>query len=327
MPSEPHPKFTGFDIIQAPFKQVGDHAIRTDILVPQTPYTGKRPTILRFHGGGLLMGDSLFPDFWSHWLSDLALLHHAVIISPNYRLLPQATGLEIWSDIEDFWTWMRSGAVEDLLANHSTPTEIDLNRILLAGESAGGLLSVNTALAHANEVRAATALYPALDPSAPDFATSRTDLFPFGQRTPEKIIDEVLSAAPPGPISSAVEPQYLPLMLAAIEYGRIGGWYLRGSAKSEEQDSLFPGRRLEKAGVQIPKGGITIIQGRQDSVVPPHHSEPFVARAREVFAGQPGGDKIALVFRDGEHGFDAEVRYEEAWVQEALKTAVEAWLE
>lgn len=48
------PKFHGFDIIQTAYKHVGDHAIRTDILVPQTPYSGKRPTIVRFHGGGLV---------------------------------------------------------------------------------------------------------------------------------------------------------------------------------------------------------------------------------------------------------------------------------
>jgi hypothetical protein len=38
--------------------------------------------------------------------------------------------------------------------------------------------------------------------------------------------------------------------------------------------------------------------------------------------------KVALVFRDGEHGFDAEERYEDGgWVKEALGAAVEAWLE
>lgn len=48
------PKFHGFDIIQTSYKHAGEHAIRTDILVPQTPYSGKRPTIVRFHGGGLV---------------------------------------------------------------------------------------------------------------------------------------------------------------------------------------------------------------------------------------------------------------------------------
>jgi acetyl esterase/lipase len=49
-----HPRFQGFDLIQATYKHVGDHAVRVDVLVPQTLETGKRPTIVRFHGGGLV---------------------------------------------------------------------------------------------------------------------------------------------------------------------------------------------------------------------------------------------------------------------------------
>lgn len=48
------PKLEGFNIIQATYKTVGDHDIRTDILVPKTPSSGKRPVIIRFHGGGLV---------------------------------------------------------------------------------------------------------------------------------------------------------------------------------------------------------------------------------------------------------------------------------
>jgi cephalosporin-C deacetylase-like acetyl esterase len=47
-------KIQGFDLFQETYKYVGDHAIRADILVPQTNYTGKRPAIARFHGGGLV---------------------------------------------------------------------------------------------------------------------------------------------------------------------------------------------------------------------------------------------------------------------------------
>jgi hypothetical protein len=52
-----------------------------------------------------------------------------------------------------------------------------------------------------------------------------------------------------------------------------------------------------------------------------------VARAREVTKGQPVSEKIVLVLQDGEHGFDSELRYEETWLKDALRTAVEVWLE
>ncbi|KAL3429638.1 Alpha/Beta hydrolase protein [Aspergillus tetrazonus] len=322
-----HPRFQGFDLIQATYKHVGDHAVRVDVLVPQALETGKRPTIVRFHGGGLVMADSIFADFWPQWLSDLALRHSAIVVSPNYRLMPQATGLDIYDDIEDFWTFLRSPNFQELLAKHKTPTQLDLDRTLVTGESAGGLLSINASLTHASEVRAAIATYPSLDPSSPDFTQPRTDLLPFGQSLPESLIEDVLGPVRDGgPVSSLVGQEYLPVMCAAIQFGRLGGWYARGSQESARQNLLYPVRRLDEPDVQVPVGGITIIQGKQDSVVPASHSVPFVERAREVLQGKPGAERISLVLRDGEHGFDAEVRYEEQWMKEALQTAVEAWL-
>ncbi|KAI9373508.1 Alpha/Beta hydrolase protein [Aspergillus egyptiacus] len=314
-------KLQGFDLIQSTYKQVGHHGIRADILVPQGPSSGKRPVILRFHGGGLVMGDSLFLDFWPEWLSDLAREHGAVIVSPNYRLMPHATGLDVYEDVQDVWAWLHSPAVHDLLAAHSTPTELDLTRIMLVGESAGGLLSVNMALAHAGEVRSAVATYPCIDMKSPDFTTPRERL-PFGQHTPETVIQDTVAASN-GPVSSAATPAHLAFMLAAIEHGRLGGWYVRDSEGSPREGLLHPMERLEKPGVVLPPGGITILHGRQDSLVPVRQAEAFVRRAREV----TGSDRVKLTVRDGEHGFDGAVRYDEEWLYDALKTAVESWLQ
>ncbi|KAL4972263.1 Alpha/Beta hydrolase protein [Aspergillus desertorum] len=321
-------KIQGFDLIQESYKYVGDHAIRADILVPQTTYDGKRATIAHFHGGGLVMGDSLYMDWFPYWLSDLALEHEAVIVSANYRLMPEATGLDVYDDINDFWAWLQSPAVEDILAAHSTPTEIDLARLLVTGESAGGLLSINSALQLADgnykgiPARAVIGMYPTVDMKSPDFTEPRT-IPPYGEHFNESIINEILATAPEGPISST-SGDYLPLMLAAIEYGYLGKWYARDSNDSK---ALYPLEQLEK-GVRIPEGGITIIQGLNDTVVPPHHSEPFIARLRKVTKHQPGNSRIQFITHEGEHGFDGDLRYEEEeWLQEALRPVVEAWLE
>lgn len=50
------PKLDGLDIIQTTYKKIGDHEIRTDILIPQTPHEGQRPVIIRLHGGGFVCG-------------------------------------------------------------------------------------------------------------------------------------------------------------------------------------------------------------------------------------------------------------------------------
>jgi acetyl esterase/lipase len=162
------------------------------------------------------MSDSLYPQFWPQWLSDLALEHGAVIVSPKYRLLPEATGLDIDDDLEDFWTWLHTPEIHNILSNHTTPTDLDLNRILLAGDSAGGLLSANFTLSHGADIRAATAAYPCVSLDAPEFVNTRT-ILPFGISTPESVITDHLASKPLDiPVSSDASPARTTLMFAGI---------------------------------------------------------------------------------------------------------------
>lgn len=47
-------KLALFDIVQSNYKIVHDHGIRADFLIPKTPFEGKRPVIISFHGGGFV---------------------------------------------------------------------------------------------------------------------------------------------------------------------------------------------------------------------------------------------------------------------------------
>ncbi|KAL4882512.1 Alpha/Beta hydrolase protein [Aspergillus karnatakaensis] len=314
-------KLAGFDLIQEHYKFVGDHGIRADILVPQTNYSGPRPTIARFHGGGLAIADSLYMDWFPYWLSDLALEQEAVIISANYRLLPRSTSPEIYSDLQDFYKWLRSPSLEEVLASHSNPTELDLGHLLVTGESAGGLLSIQSALSHPHDIKASIAMYPMVDLKSPDFTEPRS-IPPFGVHSEESLVAELLSTLPDEPYSST-SAEYLPLMLAAFEYGHVGDWYSQGVNETCHTVGLYPLQHIERKGQQIPKGGFTIIQGLNDTVVPAHHAVPFVKRAREIFKGS----QIQYITREGEHGFDGNLRLKEnGWLQRALGPVVEAWL-
>ncbi|KAJ5970736.1 uncharacterized protein N7479_000654 [Penicillium vulpinum] len=253
------------------------------------------------------MGDSLALDFYGHWISDLAMAHGAAIISPNYRLMPEATSTEINDDIRDFWEWLHSSALVDLLSAHTTPTTLDLDRILTTGESAGGLLSINLALSNPSDIRATTAAYPFLDIESEDYNT-------------------MSSIALGTAVSSILAQERAAFMPAATEHGALAGMYERGVQESE-RGRLYPMDRLEQPDCCVPRRGIAIIQGRQDSVVPVRGVEKFVNRAREVLNGKPGSDRIVLALRDGEHGFDGDVRLAEQCLQDALKVALEAWLE
>ncbi|KAF3390209.1 hypothetical protein F1880_009192 [Penicillium rolfsii] len=323
-----NPKLNGFDIIQTNYKSIGDHGIRADVLIPQTEYAGSRPVIVRIHGGGLMMGDSLYMDWWPHWISDLALQKNAIIISPNYRLLPEATSADIYADMEDFWTWLRSSPdLADLLANHKTPTKLDLDRIFVTGESAGGLLSLYLTLAHPEEICAASAAYPGLALDADSFTKVRENP-PFGVYLPESMVEENLKAAVLGSLKSSVTSQEsLTFMLGAIQHGYLSKFYER-DAEGVAREVLYPMARLESPDFKIPRGGIVVLHGCQDSVVPLGDVELFVQRANEVLkarSGQEGG--VTLAVKDGEHGFDAPLRLEDVWLQDAMRKAISVWLE
>lgn len=264
--------------------------------------------------------------FYPHWLNDLAIKHGAVVISPNYRLIPEATITDIHDDLEDLWTWVHSSALADLLAAHTTPTAVNLDRVLTIGESAGGMLSINLALSHPSDTRACIAMYPCVDLQSPDYHTPR-EYPPFGQSFPKEAFQKVLSSAVSGTsVSSITEQERLVFMLSGAQYGELGGLWVKG-VKESERARIYPFEKFELPDCGLPRGGMTIVQGAQDSVVPPRGPEKFVHRAREVFSGKPGGDKIFFNLRNGEHGFDSDARYSEEWLQDTLKVAVETWLE
>lgn len=43
--------------------------------------------------------------------------------------MSKTTSTEIYHDVDDFWTWVHSRFLADLLAQHSTPKKLDLSRI------------------------------------------------------------------------------------------------------------------------------------------------------------------------------------------------------
>lgn len=247
--------------------------------------------------------------------------HEAVVISPNYRVMPEALSKDIYEDVEDLWTWVHSTTLTNLLAAHSTPAELDLDRIFTFGGSAGGSLSLYLALAYPNEIRAAAAGYPIADLSAPAYNEPRSGTV-WGLDVPESVFDNVMNSATLGtPVSSIDGPERLAFMIACIKYGHLGKLYQHGS-ENVLRETLYPLARLEKTR-KVPRGGLVILQGRQDSVIPASETEKFVARARELTSQED----VRLVVREGEHGFDLTVGLEEQWLQDALKKATETWLE
>ncbi|KAA8912286.1 Alpha/Beta hydrolase protein [Sphaerosporella brunnea] len=105
-------------------------------LPPSTSSKGPYKTLILFHGGGLICGGrhNMIPG-------DVAerLLHKDwAIISASYRLLPQATSLDILQDLKDLSTW---------LSTQGSALGLDTARLAVGGESAGGYVALLAAKA------------------------------------------------------------------------------------------------------------------------------------------------------------------------------------
>ncbi|KIW83861.1 hypothetical protein Z517_03107 [Fonsecaea pedrosoi CBS 271.37] len=325
------PKYAAFTVLETTYKVVDDHAINVYTLIPKalpSPSSSPRPVMVKFHGGFLITGTALHPDWFPAWLVAYALRHAAVLVLPNYRLAPEATGLEIMADLHDFWAWLRSD-FETYLAGAAPGVQVDLARVLSTGESAGGYLSVQSALGGEEQEQgsmvptAAIATYPMLDMRSAFYTEDYPKVVLGAPTIPKEVMGEHLRAveedAKSGKrrvISSAAPPNRLPLALSAVQQGLF-------TKLLGEDTILFPLERIEHVSPEkVPP--ILIIHGRDDTGVPAEGSEKWVARARERF----GSEKVALVLQPGEHGFDTDekITLDTPWLKDALVPITAAWL-
>ncbi|KIW10898.1 hypothetical protein PV08_10197 [Exophiala spinifera] len=149
------------------------------------------PVLVFIHGGGLVTGHRAFHPFINGWLPGFAQAHDAIVVSPDYRLLPESTGQDVLEDLEDFWRWLTGTgssppgdvsipddnddqarrdvvvSFEDYVAQivSESPAVVhpDLSRILVSGGSAGGFCATHLALSHSSRIRSLLLQYPMVD--------------------------------------------------------------------------------------------------------------------------------------------------------------------
>ncbi|OMP85220.1 hypothetical protein BK809_0003888 [Diplodia seriata] len=110
-------------------------------------------------------GTRLHAPWFPPYLLTYAIAHSATIVSPDYRLLPEASGLDILSDISSLWSWLFTSLHAYLLLKDplNTPCGVDLGQIMVSGESAGGWLAIQSALMHPNRIKVILGIFPMLD--------------------------------------------------------------------------------------------------------------------------------------------------------------------
>ena len=316
-------RFDNFIVLTTPYKTVRGHPITLNILYPKTltkaPPNGS-PIIIRFHGGGLFAGSSMFRDFFARWILELAERHGAIIISPDYRLLPEAYVSDILNDVEDAWTWIQSSLTPYLQQQTNGSIIPDLTRILTASESAGGYLSLVLSLNHAPEIRGTTAQYPMADLKAPHSTEKyEKQLFDIPQLRISVMtshVAKITSGEAPAVVSSDPRLARAPLMFIAVQQGLFPDYL------DFDNVQLYPLQKLAN-GEGFPRGGVFICHGKQDSLVPAEQSEKVEAVVKE----KDPGLYFRLARREGEHGFDADARIDDGWMAKGLGPVVRGWLE
>ncbi|KAK5806258.1 hypothetical protein VI817_000516 [Penicillium citrinum] len=325
-------RFETFSIISVDYKTVDGHKITVDVLYPKSLndpsqehlVSVPRPVLLRYHGGGLIAGYSLFPPFFSPWYLELAQEHAAIIVSPNYRLLPESSVLEVLEDVEDHWQWLHQSLPMLLQRETNGTVKADLSRVMTIGDSAGGYLSLQMGLTYPDKIRAVNAVYPMVNPKAPYFSNGQQrPVFNLPTYPPdtlrlhlEKVKRQEAIMQEPVVISAAADADRFQLMFATCQHGQLGQLF------PPSPISPYLLERID-AGARFPRGGVLILHGRDDSVAPVEESYVLQRKLAQVDPSL----NFRLVVRDGEHGFDHLAKLHDAWMWDAVQDIVKSWLE
>ncbi|KLO14286.1 alpha/beta-hydrolase [Schizopora paradoxa] len=359
-------KLSPFSISTHTYKVTDGHEILADVLIPKKllelgsdseEWKKGRPVMVRFHGGWLVGGHRGFPTYIPLWLYSSGYHNNAIIVAPDYRLLPEATVVELLDDLDDFWKWLGTefpSVVREqsrIASGSDKELEVDLDRVVVQGESAGGYCAVQVALSHFKpptsgtpqntpHIRALVAIYPMLDFRASHWSEAYEKHIMGNPQYPESIIDDhlkaikasatkpVLSAAPLGPGAPRNSLPY-----AYIQHGRF--LELLGPERDPS-----PGNRIIHAEDRILDGAklppALFVQGTEDSGVPVGGTDNFISLLREHDAiVRPEGltdskdwDSLMYARVPGEHGFDSNIGPNDtAWAKDGLDFIEKIWLE
>ncbi|KAI5457490.1 Alpha/Beta hydrolase protein [Mariannaea sp. PMI_226] len=317
-------RFDQFEILRTTYKTVLDHDIAVYVLVPkqvisQPDEKERRPLLLRIHGGGWITASAIFPDWFPPWVLELAARHSAVIVTPDYRLLPEATMDDIVEDMEDFWNWVHDKLPTFILEKTNGAVPVDTSRIMTAGDSAGGWLSLQLGLSHPDEIRAVTAAYPVVDTKSTDFTEPRTKPITDAPLVPVSVFDEHREKIRKGEIPSIISADEtlarLHLMHCFLQNGLLPEFF------PPEKRHLHILDRLDD-GARFPRGGVLVSHGKDDTSVPVEGSTALLEKVRNVDPSL----NFHLELQPGDHGFDGSSSIDDEWLSRGLKELVASWL-
>ncbi|KAF5669579.1 alpha beta-hydrolase [Fusarium circinatum] len=285
-----------FNVATITYKVIEGQPILLDLFVPKILPPGERPVLIRFHGGFLVYGSRDNLQLTPPRILEYALEHNSILVSCDYRLLPESGGLEILEDIEDAWSWVQNSLDEAIGTMTNGKSHVDLSRVLLAGESAGGYLAIQLALRHPTTFRAVIASYPMIDMRSNHFCKAYPKRMGQYPQIDYELVSQHLKQLPDGtqPTTRAISD----LPIAMVQHGTYTSFL-------GDHRSLFPIEYLEdnpQSALKLPF--IWLHHGNNDSEVPIEGSRKFVAKLREL---NPKAKLRYTELEGAEHGFWSEI--------------------
>ncbi|KAK8017707.1 hypothetical protein PG993_014033 [Apiospora rasikravindrae] len=300
-------KLTSFDKLDVAYATVNGQPLQATVLTPRSLREKPPGSTPSLSIGMAAVSSSAIGS----------LSRNAIIISPDYRLLPEATGSDILEDVQAFWRWVSHELPALSEAWHARP---DLDSLACCGESAGGWLSVQSALLFPAEsrIRAVISSSAPLHADIPQFTIPQPRTI-MGSRAPparqaERVIRSYLGTMKPGAVKVGCDPSEMWEMVMCIMQQ---AWLPRlMSAKTDRRLDVM--ENLAKAG-EVPP--MWIIHGLQDSFAPSVCSTEFAKRVQTMRADVP----FWLSLQPGDHMFDASMSMDEEWVQSGCHFLSQHW--
>ncbi|KAM4066280.1 alpha/beta hydrolase fold domain-containing protein [Hirsutella rhossiliensis] len=315
-------KFYGFNRRDLVYSCINGHELLATVLTPrmlENQPSSQRPILVHWHGGGFIARDRMYGPWWPKWSLELALSQNAIVISPDYRLAPEASGSEILADVAAFCNWMHN-ELPLIARRDSWVVYPDITRVASLGESAGGYLAIQLAILSPKKgLRAVICISAPLHHESNLKHSIPQPRIILGTRPPpprqaEALIRGYMRSSTPGSIRSQGDPTEMWQLVLSIAQQ---AWLPRllGLASNERLNLTL---MLDELECMPP---LWIIHSVQDSVVPVECSTEFVKAVEEKYPNLP----VLLSLEQGDHGFDSSLGMAEHWIQEGCRFIRQFW--
>lgn len=197
------------------------------------------------------------------WILALARRADAILIMPEYRLLPEATGLDVLTDIRSFLAWLLDDGDDGLRPLLPATITPDLGNVLVSGESAGGWLALQSGFCRPEAIGAVIAHYPMLDLRDAHYtAAGHKDLIaPAPPQVDRRLLAEHVAALTGDEVVTS-ETAFWPrgaLSISMLQQGSFAKFF-------GDDGALYPMEVLERLGRDPPPTWILL--GEADRIVP-----------------------------------------------------------